>query len=450
LTVTSPAAPAAASASRPLSFDKSVEAIRTNSQWISGGVNSNFRLNISPTPLVFERGEGAYLYDVDGNRLIDYYLGMGPMILGHKPQALVDAVKSQIDNGILFAGQTAIEAEAARLVCELVPSAERMRFGSSGSEVDQAAMRLARAATGRTKILKFEGHYHGWFDNVLWSTAPALDAAGPADAPTPVIGSKGQLKDTADTLVVLPWNNLELLEARLAQGDIAAVIMEAAMCNQGAVHPLAGYLEGVREACTRTGTILIFDEVITGFRLAPGGAQELFGVTPDLSTFGKAIANGFPVAAIAGRADLMDMFTSGGVVHGGTYNAQPIAMAATAATLKSLTPALYKKIGVSGTALQEGFKEIFASADVTASVVGFPQVFHVALGLDKPARDFRDLAKMNRPAYIALTTALMYRGVRALERGAWFLSSEHDAGVINDTLDAMRDAVRELKAKGTI
>ncbi len=450
MTITSPAAPAAASASRPLSFDKSVEAIRTNSQWISGGVNSNFRLNISPTPLVFERGEGAYLYDVDGNRLIDYYLGMGPMILGHKPQALVDAVKSQIDNGILFAGQTAIEAEAARLVCELVPSAERMRFGSSGSEVDQAAMRLARAATGRTKILKFEGHYHGWFDNVLWSTAPALDAAGPADAPTPVIGSKGQLKDTADTLVVLPWNNLQLLEARLAQGDIAAVIMEAAMCNQGAVHPLAGYLEGVREACTRTGTILIFDEVITGFRLAPGGAQELFGVTPDLSTFGKAIANGFPVAAIAGRADLMDMFTSGGVVHGGTYNAQPIAMAATAATLKSLTPALYKKIGVSGTALQEGFKEIFASAGVTASVVGFPQVFHVALGLDKPARDFRDLAKMNRPAYIALTTALMYRGVRALERGAWFLSSEHDAGVINDTLDAMRDAVRELKAKGTI
>jgi len=450
LTVTTPAEKSADAASRLLSFDKSAEAIRTNSQWISGGVNSNFRLNISPTPLVFERGEGAYLFDIDGNKLIDYYLGMGPMILGHKPQALVDAVKSQIDNGILFAGQTAIEAEAARLVCEMVPSAERMRFGSSGSEVDQAAMRLARAATGRTKILKFEGHYHGWFDNVLWSTAPAIDAAGPVDAPVPVIGSKGQLADTADTLVVLPWNNLELLKARLAQGDIAAVIMEAAMCNQGAVHPLAGYLEGVREACTKTGTILIFDEVITGFRLAPGGAQEVFGVTPDLSTFGKAIANGFPVAAIAGRADLMDMFVSGGVVHGGTYNAQPIAMAATAATLKSLTPALYKKIGVSGTALQEGFKEIFASAGVVASVVGFPQVFHVALGLDQPAQNFRDLARMNRPAYIALTTALMYRGVRALERGAWFLSSEHDATVVNDTLAALKDAVRELKAKGTL
>ncbi|MCX5494732.1 aspartate aminotransferase family protein [Kaistia dalseonensis] len=433
-----------------LSFDKSAEAIRTNSRWMSGGVNSNFRLNISPTPLVFERGEGPYLHDIDGNRLIDYYLGMGPMILGHKPPAIVDAVKAQIDKGILFAGQTAIEAEAARLVCEMVPSAERMRFGSSGSEVDQAALRLARAATGRAKIIKFEGHYHGWFDNVLWSTAPPLDAAGPEEAPMPVAGSKGQLADTAATVVVLPWNNLELLRERLAAGDIAAVIMEAAMCNAGAVHPAPGYLEGVREACTRYGTILVFDEVITGFRLAPGGAQQKFGVTPDLSTFGKAIANGFPVAAIAGRAELMDLFSTGGVVHGGTYNAQPVAMAATAATLKSLTPALYKEIDRTGSALMNGIREIFASAGVTASVAGFPQVFHVALGLEAPAQNYRDLARMNRPAYVALATALLRRGVRVLERGAWFLSSTHDDAVIEETLAAMRGAVQELKAKGTL
>ncbi|WP_291398277.1 aspartate aminotransferase family protein [Devosia sp.] len=433
-----------------LSFDKSVAAIRKHAQWISGGVNSNFRLNISPTPLVFERGEGPYLFDVDGNRLIDYYLGMGPMILGHKPQALVDAVKSQIDKGILFAGQTEIEAEAARLVCEMVPSAERMRFGSSGSEVDQAAIRLARAATGKRKIIKFEGHYHGWFDNVLWSTAPAVASAGPANAPTPVIGSKGQLPESADDLTVLPWNDLEILEAHLKEGDVAGVIMEAAMCNQGSIHPAAGYLEGVRAACTRHGAILIFDEVITGFRLAPGGAQQLFGVTPDISTFGKAIANGFPVAAIAGRADLIDMFTNGGVVHGGTYNAQPVAMAATAATLRSLTPAVYDKIGKSGTALMEGFREVFARHGVTAQVVGFGQVFHVALGLDAPAKNYRDLARMNKPAYVALTTALLRRGVRALERGAWFLSSEHDAGVIDETVAAMSDAVRELKAAGTL
>ncbi len=433
-----------------LRFDKSALAIRTNAQWIAGGVNSHFRANISPTPLVFERGDGPYLYDIDGNRLIDYYLGMGPMILGHKPRALVDAVKAQIDSGILFAGQTAIEAQAARLVCEMVPCAERMRFGSSGSEVVQAALRLARAATGRDKIIKFEGHYHGWFDNVLWSTAPPLAGAGPANAPVPVTGSKGQLVETAQTLAVLPWNDLEILEAHLAGADIAAVIMEPAMCNQGSIRPAPGYLEGVRAACTRTGTVLIFDEVITGFRLAPGGAQQKFGVTPDLSTFGKAIANGFPVAAIAGRAELMDLFASGDVLHGGTYNAQPVAMAATVATLSALTPALLARVGDAGNALMEGFREIFAAEGVGAQVNGFPQVFHIAFGLDAPARNYRELASMNRSAYVALTTALLRRGVRALERGVWFLSSEHSASVVSDTLDAMKDAVRTLKATGTL
>jgi glutamate-1-semialdehyde 2,1-aminomutase len=372
------------------------------------------------------------------------------MILGHNPAALTQAVKRQIDDGILFGAQSAVEAEAARLVCQMVPSAERMRFGGSGSEVDQAALRLARAATGRRNIIKFEGHYHGWFDNVLWSTAPAPDAAGPREAPKAVAGSKGQLADTADTLVVLPWNDPELLEARLAQGDIAAVIMEAAMCNAGAVHPLPGYLEGVREACTRHGTILIFDEVITGFRLAPGGAQELFGVTPDLSTFGKAIANGFPVAAIAGRADLLDMYVSGGVVHGGTYNAQPIAMAATVATLQSLKPSLYEEIAVNGTRLMNGMREIFARHGVKAVVEGFPQVFHVAFGLEQPARDYRDLARMNRQAYVAFTTALLHRGVRALERGAWFMSIAHDDAVVASTLEAVEGAVKQIRADGAI
>jgi len=285
---------------------------------------------------------------------------------------------------------------------------------------------------------------------VLWSTAPSVASAGPSNAPTPVGGSKGQIAETAETLTVLPWNDLEIVEAHLAAGDVAAVIMEAAMCNQGSIHPAAGYLEGVRAACSKYGTILIFDEVITGFRLGAGGAQEKFGVTPDLSTFGKAIANGFPVAAIAGRADLMDLFVTGGVVHGGTYNAQPIAMAATVATLRSLTPALYEKVGEAGNALMEGFREIFASAGVRAQVVGFPQVFHVALGIDTPARNYRDLAVMNRQAYVALTTALLHRGVRALERGAWFMSSEHDASVVSATLDAMKDAVGSLKAAGSL
>src|SRR5919107_5562795 len=207
-----------------ISFTKSKQLLAEAAQQLPGGVNSNYRLGISPTPLVFERAEGPYLYDVDGNRLIDYYLGMGPMILGHSPAALRQAVHDQVDHGILFAGQGALEVEAARLVCEMVPCAERVRFGSSGSEVVQAAIRLARAATGRRIVLKFEGHYHGWFDNILWSTSPGLNAAGPEDRPVAVAGSSGQDPHAADGIEVLVWNDLERLERRLAQGDVAAVI----------------------------------------------------------------------------------------------------------------------------------------------------------------------------------------------------------------------------------
>jgi glutamate-1-semialdehyde 2,1-aminomutase len=429
----------------PLSFTRSETALARNRQWMAGGVNSNFRMQVSPTPLTIERGDGPFLFDADGNRLIDYYLGMGPMILGHRPPAVCGAVAAQLAKGILFAAQTDIEAEAARRVCAMVPCAGRLRFGSSGSEVIQAALRISRAATGRERVLKFEGHYHGWFDNILWSVAPP--AGQNTNVPWP--GSLGQLPGAADAIAVLPWNDLALLEARLARGDIAAVIMEPAMCNAGAIAPAPGYLEGVRAACTRTGTVLIFDEVITGFRLAPGGAQELFGVTPDLATFGKAIANGFPVAAVAGRADLLDQ-CAGGVLHGGTYNAQPLAMAATAATLAELTPALYAGIAAQGTRLMEGLRRIFADAGVAAAVTGFPQAFHVGLGLAAPVRDYRDLLALNRAGYVAFTTEMLRRGVRALERGAWFLSSAHDAAVIDETLAVAKDALRAVQRAGKI
>src|SRR5687768_7551455 len=181
-----------------LTFEASARLIEENRQWIAGGVNSNFRTGMQPHPLVFTRGEGPYLYDADGNRLIDYYCGMGAMVLGHSPQPVRDAVKQMVDTAIHFAGQTAIEVEAAKILCERIPSAERVRFGSSGSEVAQAAIRLCRAATGRLKIIKFEGHYHGWFDNILWSTAPALNAAGPDSEPVPVAGSLGQDEGEAD------------------------------------------------------------------------------------------------------------------------------------------------------------------------------------------------------------------------------------------------------------
>jgi len=431
-------------ATADLTFDGSAARIADNAAYLAGGVSSNFRLGMSGGPLVFERGDGPYLIDVDGNRLIDYYCGMGAMVLGHTPPGVQAAVKAQVEKGILYAGQSEAEFEAARILCDRIPSAQRMRFGSSGSEVAQAAFRLARAATGKRVVLKFEGHYHGWFDNILWSTAPAAQAAGPAEAPSKVAGSAGQPASAGDDLDVIGWNDLERLEARLAQGDVACVIMEPAMCNQGAIAPAPGYLEGALAACRKHGALLIFDEVITGFRLDRAGAQARFGVTPDLSIFAKAIANGFPVAAIVGRADLLDMFATGGVLHGGTFNSQPVTMAAMIATQKALTPEGYEAAFRRGVRLRDGIAQILQDAGVKAQVTGFELMFHVGFGLDALARHYRDLLACDKPLYARFAYALLRRGVRVLERGAWFVSFVHDDDVIDATLEAVRGAAAEI------
>lgn len=430
-------------------FDASRAQIEAACAHIPGGVSSHFRLGISPTPLVFERAEGPWLFDLDGNRLIDYYLGMGPMILGHSPAGVRQAVVEQLERGILYGGQSRLEAEVAALFCELVPCAEKVRFAGSGSEVVQAALRLARAATGRKRIIKFEGHYHGWLDNVLVSVSLPVQAATASVSSSVnhdrVPGSVGQDEPSWEHIEVLPWNDLGVLESRLAGGDIAAVLMEPAMCNAGAIAPLPGYLEGARAACSKAGTLLIFDEVITGFRLAAGGAQARFGVTPDLATFGKCLANGFPAAAIAGRTDIMDLLARGGVVHGGTYNAHPVCMAATLATLRALADGrLIEAIEPRGNRLMQGIRQALDEAGIVARVDGYPQIFHVAFGLSSPARDYRDLMRMDRALYVRFCTELLKRRVRPLERGAWFLSTEHDDAVIDASLQAVRGAARAL------
>ena len=426
-------------------FDQSKKRLANFAKYLPGGVNSNFRMGISPTPLVFERAEGPYLYDVDGNQLIDYYLGMGPIILGHNPEPVLKAVAEQLKYGILYAGQSEIEFEAARLFCEIVPCAELVRFNCAGSEVVQAALRVARAATGRSIIVKFEGHYHGWLDNVLWSIAPTPDQFGPETSPTPVPASAGQDLPAGQHTEVLPWNDLSILKERLSRGDVAAVIMEPAMCNTSAITPAQGYLEGVRKVCSETETILIFDEIITGFRLAPGGAQQRFGVTPDLATFGKAIANGFPVSALAGRRDLMELMATGGVLHGGSYNALPAAMAAVVATLNELKkPETSNLLELQGKKLMTGINDALAEAGVEAQVQGFPQIFHVALGASSQFSNYRDSLAADKVRYVNFTTALLSHGVRALERGAWFLSTAHDDTAIDETIAAVAAVAKKV------
>lgn len=429
----------------PMSFSHSEALLREASAIMPGGVSSNFRMGVLPTPLVLDRGEGACLYDVDGNRLIDYYLALGPMILGHSPKEVIAAAHRQLDRGLLYGGQSEMEYEAAARICRMVPCADRVRFAGSGTEAVQLALRIARAATGRMTVVKFEGHYHGWLDSVLVSNGPAPGEGGPEEAPEKVLPSLGQDPEASRNVEVLPWNRPEPVLARIARGDVAAVIMEPTMCNNGGIFAAPGYLEAVREACTQHGTLLIFDEVITGFRVAPGGAQERLGVTPDLATFAKAMAAGFPVAAVAGRAEVMDHLAAGGIMHGGTYNAQPVAMAACVATLDRLCQqGTYEAMERNGTTLMEGLRAAFVEAGLPATVTGYPQVFNVSLGLRKVAQNYRGMAGMDRAAYRRFTGALVRNGVRALERGAWFLCTEHDEGIVAETLAAVRRTLEEV------
>jgi len=423
-----------------MDFSGSLAAVEAGAAYVAGGVNSGFRTGVRPNPLVFTSASGCKLVDVDGNILTDYFLGMGPMLLGHSPKEVIDAAKRQLDVSLLVAGQTQLEYVAARLITEMVPSAELVRFSSSGAEAVQAALRTARAATNRWKIIKFEGHYHGWFDNVYWSVAPDPTLAGDALHPIPVAGTQGQ--ETGENLVVLPWNNIAVIEEQLKNGDIAGIIMEPIMFNSGGILPLPGYLEQVRELCTKYGTVLIFDEVITGFRVSVGGAQGALGVTPDLTILGKALANGFAVAAIVGKKEFMDVIGSGKAMHGGTYNTQSVSMAATVATLeliKSGKP--HATIASTGSALMEGLAKEFTNAGVMHEIVGYPTVFNVRFDLHGPT-DYRSGIKANRERYGNFAFELLKSGIRILPRGTWFLSSAHESVDIDKTLSVVRDVLK--------
>ena len=386
-------------------FQKSLLEVTEGSAYVAGGVNSGYRTGSKPHPLVFTSAHGSSLIDADGNQFIDYVLGMGPMIL-----------------------------------TQMGPSAQRVRFASSGSEAVQVAFRVSRAATGRWKMIKFEGHYHGWFDNVLVSVSPDISLAGDELSPNVLPGTQGQ--EMSENIVVLPWNNAEVLEDHLKTGTIAGIIMEPIMFNTSGVLPLAGYLEQVRKLATKYGAVLIFDEVITGFRVSEGGAQKVFGITPDLTILGKAVANGFPVAAIVGKEDLMNLISTGKVMHAGTYNTQSVSMAATLATLqvlKSETP--YNTIDDSGEYLMKELSEAFTSAEIEHELIGYPGVFNVRFGSKGPT-EYRSALKSNRERYANFAFALLQIGVRILPRGTWFLSSAHTSSDLEKTLSAVRDVLK--------
>jgi glutamate-1-semialdehyde 2,1-aminomutase len=415
---------------------------------LAGGVSSNVRLLTKPLPLFFDRAAGAMIYDVDGNGYIDYVLGQGPMILGHSHPAVLAGVTAAMQKGQLFAGQHELEITVAEKMTALIPGAELCRFGLSGSEMVQAAMRLARAITGRTKILRFEGHYHGWYDNVLISVAPPMDKAGPREQPNVVPGTPGQTLSALDDFFVLPWNDLGLVEQLFAEqgNQIAAVMTEAMMCNTGAIPPEPGFLEGLRRLCDQYGALLYFDETITGFRLGLQGAQGRFGVTGDLSSFAKAMAGGFANAALVGKREYMIRF-AGGVNHSGTFNSNVISMAASSAAIAELEKdngAIYHRIEQNGAVLMDGIRQIGQRLGLPLHVQGLPTAFHLSFTELPAIRDYRDYAlHCDKERYSRFCVAMLHRGVRLIERGVWYLSAAHMEEHLEKTLQAVESALQE-------
>ena len=429
-----------------LNFDKSKNYIEESSHHLAGGVNSSFRTGMKPNALGFVSGDGAYLIDMDGNRLIDYYLGMGPMILGYNPSSIKEAIQKGVEDGIFFGAQSKYELIAAQMINRLVPSSELVRFCTSGSEAVQASLRLARAATKKNLIIKFEGHYHGWFDNVLWSNKPTLQHAGRRESPNLVAWTDGQDPHSGNSIIILPWNDIEILNNRLSRGDIAAVIMEPAMCNSGGISPKHGYLKKVKQACELNNALLIFDETITGFRFAPGGAQEFYETFPDITVLAKAIANGFPVAAITGNKELMSLLSNGKVVHGGTYNSQFLSMIATVKTLENYSrDNFHNELNEKTIFLKNGLEKVFFDENVTSILSSFPGFIFCGFGVNNEPQEYRDLLNLDTDMYISFCLEMIKRGVRTLERGAWFISIEHSQDILEETINIAREAIMAVK-----
>ena len=430
-----------------LSFHKSRLLHESSKKVIPGGVNSNVRMGEQPHPIFFESGEGPYLYDVDGNRLVDYVMGQGPMLLGHRPAFVTAAVEAQLAKGILYGGQHELEVEVAHLIARTVPSAEVVRFNMTGTEAVQAALRIARAATGRNMVLKFEGHYHGWADSMLFNVGSGSRTRSDDRGLETVPESAGVAAEAGHSLIVAPWNDPEALAGLLSSygSKLAAVIMEPVMANSGVVEPAAGYLEAVRRMCNEHGIALIFDEVITGFRAGLGGAQGRYGVTPDLTTMGKALASGFPVGCVAGRRDLMEGIGTGVITHAGTFNATPISMAAARVTLEHLYLAgdeWYADLEQRGRRLMQGFREVISGHDIPCLVQGLPTIFNLMFTERTEVRNHREVRMTDKAKRVAFLSYLMEAGVRISGYGNLFVSDAHTDAVIDETVERFDSALR--------
>jgi glutamate-1-semialdehyde 2,1-aminomutase len=415
-------------------------------QYLAGGVSASTRVNRAlGHAMLFDRAEGCRVWDLDGREYLDLCCSHGATLLGHGDARVRRAVEAALARGAACSYENELHTQLAQLLCETVPCCERVRFTGSGSEATMHAIRLARAYTGRTRLLKFEGNFHGYHDQVMYAIGTPADKLGPEQAPTPWPGSTGMPEELAKQLLLVPYNRPDLVEEAFGRHgeELAAVIMEPVYYNAGCILPTREFLDAVQLCCQAHGTLLMFDEVLSAFRMCPGGAQEYLGVTPDLCTLGKAVGGGFPLSVFGGKKAIMDrLMPTGDCQHSGTYNGHPVPVAAALAAVTAYRePGFYDHLHAVARELYEGMNDLFARHHIDAHVQGLGARFGVYFGLPGRAASYRDAVQHQRERMLQFIASAIRNGVYFHDYGG---AACHHGFCAAMTLADVREALERL------
>jgi len=440
---------------KTFSLQKSEQLFEQARKYLPAGASSNVRVHMhEPFPVIFEKGVGPKVWDVDGNSYIDYLMAYGALILGHKHPKIIAEIEQQLQQGIMFGTTTEREIELAKIIADAVPCAEMVTFANSGTEATMEALRIARAVTGKDKLLKFEGHYHGHHDYVLFSVDSPSPVSGLESSPAKLPFFPGIPDEVAKTIIVAPWNNVAALERILKKNhnDVAAVITEPVMASQGVIPPESDYLKQLRELTIKYDCLLIFDEVLTGFRIAKGGAQEFYGVKPDIACYAKALGGGAPIAAVAGRRDLMSQIGPGRIGFGGTYNAHPLSLAASKATLETLFKndgEAFRRMADLGLNLKTRLTETFRAAGYHTVVNAVGPMLSIYFTKLRKVSTYRQALQSDGEKFKRFRDEMLKHGVYmhpdGLERLS--ISAVHTEREVDETIIAAEESLKALRTQ---